>query len=68
MSPQVAARVSRARMLASRLEERARVNPAQAPKLTELARKLRVGASMLENLGPTQDPTESDTDRSHYPD
>lgn len=63
MSPG-AARVSRARLLASRFEEKARVNPAQSAKLTEMARKLRVGASLLENSEPTQDPTESDADRT----
>lgn len=33
--------------LIARLEEKARQNPAEAPRLTELARKLRVGAAML---------------------
>jgi hypothetical protein len=43
-----AARICRALTKATALEEKARENPEQAPRLIELARKLRVGAAMLE--------------------
>src|SRR4051812_16520491 len=42
-------RICRALAAAAMLEEKARANPSQAAKLTELARKMRVGAAMLES-------------------
>ncbi len=51
-----ARRIAVARARATALEEKARENPSQAPKLTELARKLRVGAQMMENLTSPQRP------------
>jgi len=40
-------RIDAIRDLIARIEEKARQNPAEAPRLTELVRKLRVGAAML---------------------